>query len=72
MARTKKGVVRDFLPSRAWIDALEVVWYGVKGILWQYLMVGSTGANGGLLVNAALVSWKTADIVANPAEVVEL
>ena len=72
MAREKKGIIRDFLPSWAWLDALEVVWYGVRGILWQHLMVGSTDANGGLLVNAALVSWKTADVIGNRAEVVEL
>lgn len=72
MARKKKGIIRDLLPSFAWIDALKVVWYGLRGILWQRLMVSSTGANGGLLVNAALVSWKTADIVGNQAEIVEL
>ena len=72
MARKKKGVIRDLLPSVAWLDALKVIWYGVTGVLWQHLMVGSTGANGGLLVNAALVSWKTADIIGHRAEVVEL
>jgi hypothetical protein len=72
MARKKKGVIRDFLPSWAWLDALKVIWYGVRGILWRHLMVGSTGPNGGLFVNAALVSWKTEDIIGNRAEVVEL
>lgn len=72
MARKNKGVIQDLLPSQAWLEALKVVWYGVKGILWQRLMVGSTGAPGGLLVNAALVSWRSANIIANPPEVVEL
>lgn len=72
MARKKNGVILDLLPSMAWLDSLKVLWYGVKGILWQHLMVGSTGASGGLLVNAALVSWRTADIVGNRAEIVEL
>lgn len=72
MARKKKGVIIDLLPSLVWLDALKVIWYGVRGILWQHLMVGSRGANGGLLVNASLVSWKTADIIENCAEVVEL
>jgi hypothetical protein len=72
MARKNQGIIRDLLPSLAWLDALKVIWYGVRGILWQHLMVGSTGANGGLLVNATLVSWKTADIIGHRAEVVEL
>lgn len=72
MARKKKGIIRDFLPSLAWLDAVKVVLYEVRAILWRYLMVGSTGANGGLLVNAAVVSWKTAGTIGNSAEVVEL
>lgn len=72
MARKTKGVIKDILPSWAWLDALKVVWHGLGGILWQHLMAGSSGANGGLLVNAALVSWKTADIIGSSAEVVEL
>jgi hypothetical protein len=61
----------DFLPSYAWLDAMKVMWYGVKGILWQRLMVGPAGGNGGLLINAAVVYQSTTD-VGNPVEVVEL
>ena len=43
MARKKGGIVADFIPSSDWLDALRVVWYGVKGILWQRLMVGPSG-----------------------------
>ncbi|RDW63885.1 hypothetical protein BP5796_10387 [Coleophoma crateriformis] len=70
-AREPAGLLRDFLPSMAWIDGLKVVWYGIKGILWQRLMVGPSGGNGGLLVNAALVYQSTTDI-GNPIEIVEL
>ena len=70
-SRKKGGVVLDLLPSYAWLDAIKVVWYGIKGILWQRLMVGPAGANGGLLVNAAVVYQSTTD-VGNPVEIVEL
>lgn len=72
MGRQKTGVLRDCLPSTAWLDSLKVLWYGVKGVLWQHLMVGSKGANGGLLVNAALVSWASAEVIGNTVEVVYL
>lgn len=71
MGRTKGGILADFLPSSAWVDAGKVVWYGIKGILWQYLMVGSRGANGGLLINAALVYQSTTRL-GNPVEIVDL
>jgi hypothetical protein len=72
MARKKRGVIRDFLPSWAWWEAWKVIWYGIIGVLWQHLMLGSNERNGGLMINAALVSWRTPDVIANPAEVVVL
>jgi hypothetical protein len=71
MDRKKGGILLDVIPSYAWIDSLKVLWHGVKGILWQKLMVGPGGGNGGLLVNAAIVYQSTTD-VGNPVEVVEL
>ncbi len=71
MARKKGGVVVDFLPSMAWLDAGKVLWYGVLGIFWQRLMVGRRGGSGSLLVNAAIVYQSTTD-VGNPVEIVEL
>lgn len=71
MARKKGGIIADITPSSAWRDALKVVWYGVKGILWQRLMVGPSGGNGGLMLNAAVVYQSTTD-VGNPAQVVEI
>lgn len=67
----KGGILVDLIPSHAWADALRVVWYGVKGIFWQYLMVGPRGANGGVLINAALTYRSTSNI-GNPAQIVEL
>ncbi|KAL3420140.1 rhamnogalacturonate lyase C 5 [Phlyctema vagabunda] len=71
MDKQSSGVLKDFLPSRAWLDTLRVLWYGIKGILWQHLMVGPAGGNGGVLVNAALVYQSTTDL-GNPVQVVEL
>jgi hypothetical protein len=71
MAKKQGGIVLDFIPSSAWLDAMRVVWYGVKGILWQRLMVGPGGGNGGIMINAAIVYQSTTD-VGNPVEIVEI
>ncbi|CAL3968125.1 unnamed protein product [Diplocarpon coronariae] len=71
MGGQRGGILADFLPGHAWWDALMVLYHGFKGILWQRLMVGPRGGNGGLLVNAALVYQSTTD-VGNLPEVVEL
>ena len=71
MERKKGGIIADVLPSLAWWDSLMVLYYGIKGILWQRLMVGPRGGNGGLMINAALVYQSTVDL-GNSPEVVEL
>lgn len=71
MGRTRCGILGDILPGMAWWDSLKVLWFGMKGILWQRLMVGSRGGNGSLLVNAAIV-WQSTTNVGNPPEIVEL
>jgi len=71
MRRKRGGVLLDILPSMTWIDAMKVVWHGVKGILWQRLMVGPAGGNGGMMINAAVVYQSTTEI-GNPVEVIEL
>lgn len=65
------GIVNDLIPSPAWIDAVRVIWYGVRGILWQYLMAGPRGGNGGILVNSALVYQSSLELRNRP-EIVEL
>ena len=52
-------------------NTLSVVWYGIRGILWQRLMVGRSGAHGSLIVNAALV-YQSSTAIGNPVEVVIL
>ncbi|PQE22868.1 calcineurin-like phosphoesterase protein [Rutstroemia sp. NJR-2017a BBW] len=71
MAKKQGGIVLDFIPSSAWLDAMRVIWYGIKGILWQRLMVGPGGGNGGIMINAAIVYQSTTD-VGNPVEIVEI
>jgi hypothetical protein len=71
MQRKTVGPLRDILPGVAWLDAAKIIWYGVRGILWQRLMVGPNGSNGGLLVNAALV-WQATTDVGNQPVIVEL
>lgn len=71
MTLKRGGIVGDLIPSMAWMDAIKVVFYGIRGILWDRLMVGPGGGNGGLMVNAALV-WQSTTDVGNPVEIVEL
>jgi len=71
LKRKRSGPLMDLIPSMAWIDAMKVLWYGIKGIAWQRLMVGPAGGKGALLVNAAVVFQSTTD-VGNPPEVVFL
>lgn len=67
----RKGGVTDLIPNPGWIDAIKVIWHGVRGIFWQYLMAGQRGGNGGLLINAALVYQSTSNI-GNKPEIVDL
>ena len=53
------------------MDVARVVFYGIRGILWDRLMVGPGGGNGGLLVNAAVV-WRSTVDVGNRPQIVEL
>lgn len=71
MTSKRAGILGDIIPSMAWFDAVQVLFYGVRGILWDRLMVGPGGGNGGLLVNASLV-WQSTTDVGNPVEIVEL
>lgn len=54
-----------------WVDVLSVVFYGIRGVLWDRLMIGPAGGNGALLVNAAVV-WQSTTDVGNRPQVVEV
>ena len=71
MESKRGGILGDIIPSMALVDAVKVVFYGVRGILWDRLMVGPGGGNGGLMINAALV-WQSTTDIGNPVEITEL
>ena len=72
MTRTGSGFIWDMFPSRAWIDAVKVVWYGVKSIVWKWVMLGpGSSNNGGLMVNAAAMYGNTGKL-GNKVVVVDL
>src|SRR3954462_2042689 len=59
MTRTGKGFIYDLFPSKAWLDAVKVVWYGINSIVWKWVMLGPGTNNGGLMVNAAVMYGNT-------------
>jgi len=62
-ARRKGGLARDLLPTGAWLDAIKVVFYGVNGVLWRWLMMGpGKVSSGSLLVNAGVMEGNTGRI----------
>jgi len=65
------SALKDLMAISQWFDALRVVWYGIRGILWQRLMVGRSGAHGSLIINAAMV-YQSSTAIGNPVEVVNL
>lgn len=70
----QNGLWRDFTDVGRWVDATRVVWGGVRGILWHWLMNGGRtgpGRQGGLIVNAAL-TYQSTSRIGNQAQIVEL
>lgn len=71
MSKPGKGFIYDFMPSTRWLDALNVLRYGIVSILWKWLMAGPGSNNGGLMVNAA-VMYRDSGKLLNPVTVVDL
>ena len=71
MGRTGGSFIEDLIPGGAWLDVIKVLFHGIRGILWDQLMVGPGGSNGCLLVNPALV-WQSTTVMGNKPEIVEL
>lgn len=59
MSRPTWGPLGDLIPSRSWLDAFDVIYYGIKSILWKYLMRGAGPYDAGLMVNAAQMYGNT-------------
>lgn len=53
LSRPRRGPILDFIPSKAWLDMVTVVWQGVYAVLWKWLMAGPGSNQGSLMVNAA-------------------
>ncbi|MCJ1254549.1 hypothetical protein MMC24_002364 [Lignoscripta atroalba] len=68
-ARENSGILRDLIAVRAWIDVLQVVCYGILGILWT--RVWGADDNGGIMINAAL-SYRNTGKLGNPPQVVDI
>lgn len=65
--RERKGY--DALDAVAWVEGLRVLCYGVTGVLWRWCW--GSEANGGLMINAALIYRNTGQL-GNEAFVVEI
>lgn len=72
MASTPRGPILDFFPSRDWIDAVKVIYYGFEAILFKYLMLGPGSNNASLMINAACTQGNTGRLRRKAAQVVEL
>jgi hypothetical protein len=53
MLRKKRGPIFDMIPSPRWIEALKVLLYGTKAVLWQWFWLGGA-SSGSVLINAAM------------------
>ncbi|KAH8587598.1 Metallo-dependent phosphatase-like protein [Bisporella sp. PMI_857] len=71
LSSTGTSIFSDLVPSATWWAAFKVAFYGVRGILWDRLMVGPGGSNGCLMVNAAIV-WQSTTDVGNKPQIVDL
>ncbi|KAK4129997.1 Metallo-dependent phosphatase [Trichocladium antarcticum] len=71
MAKPGMGFWYDCMPSRRWLDGLNMLRYGIGSILWKWIMAGPGSNNGGLMVNAA-VMYKDSGTLRNPVTVVDL
>ena len=71
MSRPASGFVYDLLPSSRWVDAFNVLRFGIGSIAWKWVMLGPGTNNGGLMVNAS-VMYGDSGRLANPVTVVDL
>ncbi|GJN66748.1 metallophosphoesterase domain-containingprotein [Purpureocillium lilacinum] len=53
LARPRRGLLGDLIPSGTWVDAAKVVFHGIHSVLWKWLMGGPRSNQGSLMVNAA-------------------
>jgi hypothetical protein len=69
MSRTPRGLLRQLISVKLWLDAAALVWFGVWGVVWERLWGGVYQET--ILVNAAAMHQGT-NMLSNPAQVVVL
>ncbi|KFA55536.1 hypothetical protein S40293_02014 [Stachybotrys chartarum IBT 40293] len=69
LARPRTGFIRDFVPSRAWLDILRIIYHGVDSVLWKWIMGGPGSNNGSIMVNAAQMYGNSGKVVSRPVVV---
>ncbi|OAA62326.1 Metallophosphoesterase domain protein [Cordyceps fumosorosea ARSEF 2679] len=62
LSRPRRGPILDFIPNRSWIYMWKVVYYGVQGVAWKWLMGGPRSNQGSIMVNAAQMVGDTGRI----------
>ncbi|KAI3322207.1 calcineurin-like phosphoesterase [Xylariaceae sp. AK1471] len=71
MLREKRGPIFDMIPSTRWIDALRVLLYGTKAILWQWFWLGGV-TSGSVFINAAMQAGTSGKLTDKPPITIEI
>ncbi|PHH55706.1 putative rhamnogalacturonate lyase C [Ceratocystis fimbriata CBS 114723] len=53
MALPPRGLLWDLVPNRSWLLMAQTILQGINGFVFRWLMLGSAGSSGSLMVNAA-------------------
>lgn len=62
--RDGSGYLRDLLSIHVWMDIVKLLWYGVRGVLWNRVWGGDEG--GGVMINASLMYRSTGQLRNRP------
>ena len=71
LRRPRRGLLLDLIPHRGWLDVVQVLVYGILGILWKWLMLGPGASSGGWMINAAQMYGNTGK-VRSRAQVIDI
>ncbi|KAK4181909.1 Metallo-dependent phosphatase-like protein [Triangularia setosa] len=56
---TDRNALKRWWDVQGFVDALNVVRYGLQSVLWKWIMAGPGSNNGGVLVNAGVMKGNT-------------
>ncbi|RYP73655.1 hypothetical protein DL771_003543 [Monosporascus sp. 5C6A] len=62
MSRKKRGPIYDMIPNGGWLDAIKVLFYGIRSVVWHYAMLGGA-SSGGVVINAAVQHGNSGKLV---------